>query len=212
MRRKQSEPQIKARIRAAAMRLFSARGIEDTSVRDIVRVAGTTQPMLYYYFGTKENLYLDIFNLISEDLLHGVSGILTGKHALRDKIASLMGFYHGYFSVHPAAAKFVLHSSLTERKTGELRTICDDTRGKYIALLEKALTDHSTTGELSKTRVDTIIHTLNAAFFYFLAVCARGDRIRKMSRLPREMADIVYAGLTAGNTDSARNIRQEARG
>jgi len=47
---------VKARIREAAIDLFSRKGYEATSVREIVACAGVTKPTMYYYFGSKEGL------------------------------------------------------------------------------------------------------------------------------------------------------------
>jgi len=50
----------RARILDAAERLFATRGFSATSVREIVREAGVTNPMLYYYFGSKEDLFVHL--------------------------------------------------------------------------------------------------------------------------------------------------------
>lgn len=43
-----------------AERLFAERGFAATSVRDIVRDAGTSAPSLYHFFGSKENLVVEL--------------------------------------------------------------------------------------------------------------------------------------------------------
>lgn len=43
-----------------ALRLFAQKGYAATTVRQIVDAAGTTAPSLYYYFGNKEGLYLEL--------------------------------------------------------------------------------------------------------------------------------------------------------
>lgn len=45
---------------AAAIRLFAAKGYAGTSVREILRAAGVTAPVLYYHFASKEGLFLAI--------------------------------------------------------------------------------------------------------------------------------------------------------
>lgn len=46
------------RLLGAALRLFATKGYAATSVRDILRVAGVTAPVLYHHFGSKEGLFL----------------------------------------------------------------------------------------------------------------------------------------------------------
>jgi TetR/AcrR family transcriptional regulator len=43
-----------------ALRLFAQKGYAATSIREIVEAAGTTAPSLYYYFGSKEGLYIEL--------------------------------------------------------------------------------------------------------------------------------------------------------
>lgn len=48
-------------ILTAAARLFSDRGFEGTSVRDIIRAAGVNLGAINYYFGTKERLGVEVY-------------------------------------------------------------------------------------------------------------------------------------------------------
>lgn len=54
------ESDIKERLQAAATELFAKKGYAAVSVREICEAAGTTKPMLYYYFGSKESLFRDL--------------------------------------------------------------------------------------------------------------------------------------------------------
>ncbi len=48
------------RLLAAAARLFAAKGYAATSVRDILKAARVTAPVLYYHFGSKEGLFVGL--------------------------------------------------------------------------------------------------------------------------------------------------------
>ncbi len=58
---------VRERLLTAALELFNAKGYAATSVREIVAAAGVTKPVLYYYFGNKEGIYLEIMR---EPFLH----------------------------------------------------------------------------------------------------------------------------------------------
>src|SRR5262245_10313877 len=55
-------PPVEARERlmAAALDQFTLRGYAATSVRELCEAAGVTKPVLYYYFKSKEGLYLQL--------------------------------------------------------------------------------------------------------------------------------------------------------
>ena len=57
-RTKESDAGGRERLLRAATRLFAAKGYAATTVRDILREAGVTAPVLYYHFGNKEGVFL----------------------------------------------------------------------------------------------------------------------------------------------------------
>jgi AcrR family transcriptional regulator len=52
-----AEPRSSDRILNKALELFSNRGYEATSVREICEAAGITKPTLYHFYGSKEGVY-----------------------------------------------------------------------------------------------------------------------------------------------------------
>jgi TetR/AcrR family transcriptional regulator len=56
------EVMVKERLLTAALELFTTKGYVAASVREIVEVAGVTKPVLYYYFGSKEGIYLELMS------------------------------------------------------------------------------------------------------------------------------------------------------
>ena len=48
------------RLLSGATALFASKGYAATTVREIVERAGVTKPVLYYYFRSKEGIYLDL--------------------------------------------------------------------------------------------------------------------------------------------------------
>lgn len=59
---KGDEGEIRGRLLDVTIGLFAEKGYAATSVREIVREAGVTAPVLYYYFKNKEGLYLEIMS------------------------------------------------------------------------------------------------------------------------------------------------------
>lgn len=61
-KRKEAEAggEVRGRLLSGATGLFAAKGYAATTVREIVERAGVTKPVLYYYFRSKEGIYLEL--------------------------------------------------------------------------------------------------------------------------------------------------------
>ncbi len=55
------------RILQSALALFSSRGYDATSVREICEAAGITKPTLYHFYGSKEGVYRALVDGVLED-------------------------------------------------------------------------------------------------------------------------------------------------
>src|SRR4051812_33358197 len=51
----------------AAERLFAERGFAGTSMRDITRASGVSQPLIHHHFGSKESLYTAVRRRVCEE-------------------------------------------------------------------------------------------------------------------------------------------------
>lgn len=75
-------PEMAAKIMAAGLELFAQKGYAATSVREIVSSADVTNPMLYYYFQSKEGL----FNHLVEYLFGAVGRLVEDEMGDADTI------------------------------------------------------------------------------------------------------------------------------
>jgi TetR/AcrR family transcriptional regulator len=68
------DPQVRKTVLKSAAELFNRKGYAGTTVREIVAAAGVSKPVLYYYFGSKEGIFLEIVRSPFEKL----GGMLVG--------------------------------------------------------------------------------------------------------------------------------------
>lgn len=90
--RKDSEQQdaaVRERLMAAATELFTKKGYAATSVREIVGAAGVTKPVLYYYFGNKEGIYLKLMEEPFQKFKSLVAECRHGQGGARERLVSL---------------------------------------------------------------------------------------------------------------------------
>jgi AcrR family transcriptional regulator len=80
----------------AATRLFAERGYAGTSVREVAEAAGCTKPALYYYYPSKEELFLRAIGAKVTQLAGTLDDISHREGAvrdrLRDSVAALVDF------------------------------------------------------------------------------------------------------------------------
>lgn len=90
----EQESDVRQRVLDAALTFFTNKGYAATSVREIVAAAGVTKPVLYYYFGSKEGLYLAIMDGVSGRYETLVSDLADYRGSARQ---SILRFFTGMF-------------------------------------------------------------------------------------------------------------------
>ncbi len=79
----------------SALRCFAEKGYAGTSLREIAEAARTTKPMIYYYFRSKEGLYISTLG----DLLQQFADSIDRSTSPDDSpIATLRSFCDTYLS------------------------------------------------------------------------------------------------------------------
>ncbi len=97
-----STKDVRNRLLDAAEKLFSERGFADTSVRDITAEANCNVAAVNYHFGSKENLYTDVWRhhllLLRDNQLASIEKVMSenqGTPALEDLLKSFAEAFIG---------------------------------------------------------------------------------------------------------------------
>lgn len=96
------------RILKKALELFSEKGYDATSVREICEAAGITKPTLYYFYGSKEGVYRAIvegaLGRFRAEMIHA----LSGAGSLRDRLVRMARTYVEATRREPDLARFAM--------------------------------------------------------------------------------------------------------
>ena len=83
-------PDTRQRIEEAATKLFVARGITETSVRDITREVGISEGALYRHFESKDDLVWQTFEQGYTSFARDLASLAAGEHGAQNKIAAMI--------------------------------------------------------------------------------------------------------------------------
>lgn len=136
-----------ARLVAAAIEEFGARGFERTTVTHIVKRAGVSQPAFYLYFSSKNQIYQHLVKRVRNELREVIEGARVPPHlpekrasdSVRDAVKAFLQYFVdnpklssiGYFEADGSAAirdevaVFVARNVEAERSAGYFRSNFD---------------------------------------------------------------------------------------
>ena len=105
------DPPAKRHILRAAMKLFSEHGLDGTSIRDIARESGYTNPALYKHFGSKEELAVQLFETCHQRLWTKCNAAIDAATGFDAKLAGYVGQVLALVDEHPDAMAFLSDSA-----------------------------------------------------------------------------------------------------
>ncbi len=80
---------VRERLLKAATKLFARKGYAATSTREIVAAGRVTKPVLYYYFGSKEGIYLELVRKAFREFEDVVERSVAGPGSIEEKLLRL---------------------------------------------------------------------------------------------------------------------------
>jgi TetR/AcrR family transcriptional regulator len=83
-------PAVRDRLLNVALQLFAQKGFESTSVREIASAAKVTKPTIYYYFKSKEGLYLELLDHLCGTIECTIMLSLVSHGTARSRIESFI--------------------------------------------------------------------------------------------------------------------------
>jgi len=110
---REEDPPAKRQILRAAMTLFSERGLAGTSIRDIARESGYTNPALYKHFAGKDELALYLFENCHRRLWTKGNAAILAAGSFDDKLDAYIGQVLELVDEHPEAMAFLSESART---------------------------------------------------------------------------------------------------
>ncbi len=103
MRRKNT----KERILEASLRLFSQKGIRETTIKDIAKEVGITEGAIYRHFESKEEIILGLFKVYSEDLYNRLVSAFREEASYKRAFHKIISVFLSFCFEKPFAFRYL---------------------------------------------------------------------------------------------------------
>lgn len=134
---------------AAALRLFVTLGYSATNLEKIAGAAGLTKGAVYFYFGSKEAVLVEVLKHVRTVVLDGaIEAINAAGPGSNDKIVAFLHHAANLGLTHRDEVLLLILMSLEfKEREGDARTTLDDINERLHKLIERVVRDGQKGGE-----------------------------------------------------------------
>ena len=127
---------------AAAGQAFAAHGFHGASMDDVAAAAGVTKPMLYRYFGSKDELYAAYLRMTGRELIDRVRAPETRNEPPAVRLRAGLRAFLRYVAEHRAGWT-VLHTESVGASDAEIAHEVAELRQRIIQMLTILFNDEA---------------------------------------------------------------------
>ncbi len=210
-KREAGDPGARLRLLASATELFNRKGYAATTVREIVAAAGVTKPVLYYYFRSKEGIFIDLMTEALSQFDRVLDESARGAGSARARLTTLGGRTLALFDAHIDVARLI-YSIYYGPPQGAPAFDMDRYHLRFQEVVLRMVEDGIRRGEFRRGNADdmawAIIGVVNMAME--LRLC-HPERAFGRDALERVL-NIVFSGMTADGRSARRGAPAGAAG
>ncbi len=192
----------KSRILDTAAHLFGEYGKAAVSTTRIANEAGVNKAMIFYYFGSKDELYLAAVRKLTGELFSLMSERLNAAEPGLPVIETFVRTHVGYLIEHPALVKLLVRELLgggvdSQGPMSGIMSNIEGMRTRFVSSLEIAMER----GEIRRVDpIHTILNIISMDVFVFVGKPLINAMFKEtdMNRIVRERADHILDLLMNG--------------
>ncbi len=202
------EQNLEVEILKAAEELFLEKGFSGTSTTDIAKRVGCNQALVHYYFRTKENLFLRVFNGKVETILTTLQQPLLEQNAeFTDKLRSTIGAYFDFLTENSRLPFFVINELLCnrERLQSAYKYFMQNTlRNNVFGLIDSVVQAEVQKGTIRQvSTVDFVLDIVSLTVFNFVVLpiycdlsgSTKAERTKFINSRKEEIIALVINGM-----------------
>ena len=157
----------RSRILAAAMDAFAAKGME-ARIEDIAEIAGANRRMAYYYFGSKEGLYLAALEATYLELVAVENSIDVENLGPLEAIATLVKAKFEHYIHYPRFVEFLKIENMYQARFLKGSRRLEDLQGPLITIISRVLQRGRALGVFRRDVDPVELYTSICALGYFV--------------------------------------------
>jgi AcrR family transcriptional regulator len=138
-----------------AQRLFFAHGYHGASVRDIVQACGLSNAALYYHFGSKQNLFVQVFKAYVARATRQLEQAGAIQGSCRQRLAEMAGAY-ARFILESKSELHMVHRDLMQSGDKEMHALFPDALKHIPSLFATVLEEGIAAGEIRAVDVHRV--------------------------------------------------------
>ena len=180
----------RARILAAAKKVFSKSGLGGARVDDIAERANANKRMIYHYFGSKEDLFQAVLEEAYTDIRTAEQKLELDQISPREALEKLVRFTWDYYLKNPEFLTLVnsenLHRAKHLKKSKVIPVVSRRFVGMVKSLLERGVDDGTFRPGIDATQLNITIAALG---YYYLTNRYTGAIVFERDLMAKEALD-----------------------
>ncbi|MFO7727878.1 MAG: TetR/AcrR family transcriptional regulator [Desulfonatronovibrio sp.] len=149
----------KNKIIATSTKLFAVQGFDNTTTLQIAKESGVTEPLLYYHFKGKEEIFTDIIKRIFDEYTELIKSLPEDTETEFEKISNMIKLHINLAKQRPNDGRLILANCPSKLKND--RHICQDVISRQqemvTSYLKKSLENGNAGGEFNAHPVDDLV-------------------------------------------------------
>lgn len=186
------------RILDSARQLFGSQGYRTTTTKNIADASGVTTGSVYYYFGSKESLYVAVYHTVRDEMFRRLGAAAEATDTFVEGVAAIFDEAVNINLEDPSVTAFYVAVATESRYNRELVGLADEQRSSSRTFFSAMVEKGKQTGELSDDVDAEVLADVLAAIGSGLARASVGlgnKRHREMMEFVRRMisGELIHA-------------------
>ncbi|MGD8626618.1 MAG: TetR/AcrR family transcriptional regulator [Anaerolineae bacterium] len=130
-----------------AQALFAAHGYHGVSIRDIVHACGLSNAALYYHFGNKQNLFIEVLRAYVSAMIERLRAASQGGGTCRQRLVRVAGSYARFIAESQSAIQVLLRD-VAQFEQEEIQQMLPDMETQIPGVIATILEEGIKAGEV----------------------------------------------------------------